>query len=1577
MKKRDKKRINNLNIIKSGLRKQGKRALALVLAVLLAGTGADYSSFAQAKTDATVKVEGRSSTFEPLVFDNSPYQSNTRRKAVLSSATATEKYYDQLDADSQRIYDLLMNKYQAGPVQTVELTNQELTVTVSNAGSAQSEIQSACDAFFDKEKADAFPAFSALTHDHPEMSWIGKTGYAVSYFTSGFNVVSTSPLQYRGTITTEFTLSDYSTYCVNLGTKTQMDSDIAKAVTALKAKGIDSAVKVYDKVKIIHDYICERIVYDTANTGYYQYQTAYSGLHDFGTATNKSVCAGYATSFKVLCDYYSIPCILVSGKGVTNSTGPSGEEHMWNYVKMNDGNWYGVDCTWDDQTTIYYDFFLVGSNTTDTSFGGKTFAASHIPDGSWSTSGSFVFQYPSLCSSVYVPTKTDDTVTVTTAGNNLKKTYNGSPLEISTTKGTDVTWNGTGSASVEYYIDKNGTKTTVANSGAAGTGTAPVNKGVYYGKVTVAGDANYNGATSDYIKLEIEGKTLTSSMIQNFPQKEYYTGSAIKPAFTLQDSDLSKTLSEGTDYTVSYKNNINVHDGASANPPTVTITGQGNYTGTLTQTFAIALAEFSGTVLYNGKNTPDSYYKDAVKISASGNTVSLSATGSFSQEISISKPSTDGEIKKTVYFKDSTGKITQKEITLDFDITVPVFSGTGYGISIETNNWKSFLNTITFGTFFQNDKEVTIEAFDNYSGVDRYYYYIDNSGNTSVLSKSTLDKKTFQELPRSKVGKFQLSTEQKCVIYAYAVDVAGNRSDYICSNGIILDKTAPTFSFAAAKDDLIKDVSATLQGTCSEEGKITYVIKTMPDSGITAEQIKKDTTSKSVNVTASAAGSLQNISLTGLKTGTVHYVYAVAEDLVGNLSAVQSISFATKKVQLTVSTKPSLTGSYGMMVKDMVKPGIVRTGSNEVKGVWEVTDADRADVPSVGTKKDYEVTFTPEDSSYGQLTVRVVPLVTAKNLTEKDVIVSDVAEAYTYDGKAKQPGVTVIAAGTTLTTNDYVLTYSNNTRAYTLREGETGFNASLAPTVTITGKGNYTGTVKKYFTIGKVVLTISKMPAANAITYGQTLAAAKFTGGEVKYGTGDDTLAAGDFVWKNAATKPTVADSGVTEYDVVFNPKEAGNFDALECKMTVVVNKANEPQEIPGFLMNVNNSVTKISEIALPANWKWSDSTKDIVLQVNVEVSATAEYTGADKGNYNVEQMTVKVIRGDHNHVAGTQRFDGDGDRQPTCTMLGRAHTNCTICGCVVDTNISVPALGHSFGQWVYADEKNHKHVCTRNGCGEFELQPHSFDGGIVTKQPTSTQAGERVYTCSICGGTKTETIPMLGPVAPTATPTPTAAPSASPSMKPSASPSVEPEEPVVEEEPLEVGEEVVDDKLEAIYTVTSTARKTVKYSEKLISSKTVVIPNTVKFNGETYKVTAVSGDAFYGRSSMTKLVIGNNVTTIGSRAFAHCTKLKQITMSKNLKTIGSNAFYNCKALTKITIGQYVEKIGSKSFANCKKLKSIVIQSKKLSKSKVGSKAFSGIVKKATFQVPKSKAKTYKAMFIARGASKSIKIKKK
>ena len=104
-----------------------------------------------------------------------------------------------------------------------------------------------------------------------------------------------------------------------------------------------------------------------------------------------------------------------------------------------------------------------------------------------------------------------------------------------------------------------------------------------------------------------------------------------------------------------------------------------------------------------------------------------------------------------------------------------------------------------------------------------------------------------------------------------------------------------------------------------------------------------------------------------------------------------------------------------------------------------------------------------------------------------------------------------------------------------------------------------------------------------------------------------------------------------------------------------------------------------------------------------------------------------------------------------------------------------------------------------------------------------------------------------------------------------------------------------------------------------------VVIPESVIYNGETYPVTGISDMAFSDCSDLTSVTIPESVTTIASGAFQECSALTAITIPLSLTSISSGVFRNCSALTAITIPESVTSIGGGAFSGCSGLTSISI----------------------------------------------------
>ena len=243
--------------------------------------------------------------------------------------------------------------------------------------------------------------------------------------------------------------------------------------------------------------------------------------------------------------------------------------------------------------------------------------------------------------------------------------------------------------------------------------------------------------------------------------------------------------------------------------------------------------------------------------------------------------------------------------------------------------------------------------------------------------------------------------------------------------------------------------------------------------------------------------------------------------------------------------------------------------------------------------------------------------------------------------------------------------------------------------------------------VSKATPYIKTAPTTTAITYGEALSASTLKDAVVGYSESDDKAVEGTFTWKETATKPTVADRDKTKYDVVFTPTDAENFNTVETKITLTVNKAASAPNIPSSIRNVANSCKKVSDITLPTDWVWKEADKDKELTVDTEATATAEYNGADKGNYVNESVVVKITRSTCEHVASDILYTNTeaGEKEPTCTVDGIGHRKCTKCGKTIESHIIVKAAHQFSTKWTIdkeattTEEGEMSHHCTRAGC--------------------------------------------------------------------------------------------------------------------------------------------------------------------------------------------------------------------------------------------------------------------------------------
>ena len=106
-------------------------------------------------------------------------------------------------------------------------------------------------------------------------------------------------------------------------------------------------------------------------------------------------------------------------------------------------------------------------------------------------------------------------------------------------------------------------------------------------------------------------------------------------------------------------------------------------------------------------------------------------------------------------------------------------------IKISENSWKSFLNNITFGLFFKDTQTVTVTAADNSGEAVKIEYLL----SAKELTETELASASFTAY----TAPLSIDPDNEYIIYVRLTDKAGN-TNYICSDGIVLDGTSPVIT---------------------------------------------------------------------------------------------------------------------------------------------------------------------------------------------------------------------------------------------------------------------------------------------------------------------------------------------------------------------------------------------------------------------------------------------------------------------------------------------------------------------------------------------------------------------------------------------------------------------------------------------------------------------------------------------------------------------------------------------------------------------------------------------------------------
>lgn len=607
---------------------------------------------------------------------------------------------------------------------------------------------------------------------------------------------------------------------------------------------------------------------------------------------------------------------------------------------------------------------------------------------------------------------------------------------VSTLKITvpSVTYNGKAqkpAVTVKYnnYKFKNGTDYTLSYKNNTKIGTATV---------TVKGKGKLSGTRS--VTFKINAKPIKNAVI-TYNNSLTYNGSTLSPAVTVKYGNA--TLKKNTDYTVAYSNNVNAGTG------TITITGKGIYGGSVKKTFTIKKLGISATAVsgtgnkvYTGsvikpvpavkvggrtlKNGTD--FTVSYKNNTEPGTATLSVTGKGNYSGSVSK----------------TFKITARAIN-DVEVTVPdtVFTGVQVrpDVVVSYGNYQ-FINNSDYTLSFKDNvnigtASVVVTGKNHLSGSRTVTFPIEKADISSTeiaVKNATFTGSAVKSAVDVKLGNVTLK-EGTHYTLSYKNNVnAGTAQVTISGKGSL--EGAVTKSFTIAKADISK-ASISASGTYApDDVKI----------GINAKFGNYTLKSSDYSFAAPTAAGEQTLTISGN----------------GNFSGKATVKCNVAKADIA-NAKSSLslsTDGKGYTVT-IIYDSVLLTQDKDYKvAVTESATGVSAVITGIGN---YGGTATISGIS-NELEAFENAVVTIGKVT--------------YNGTAQLPSVTVKIGSVTLKSGtDYILSAYDNT------------NAGSA-TAVITGKGKYAGAEKKtQFTIAPAAISSASISCEDQIYTGQGVTA--------------------------------------------------------------------------------------------------------------------------------------------------------------------------------------------------------------------------------------------------------------------------------------------------------------------------------------------------------------------------------------------------------------------------------------------------------------------------------------------------------
>ena len=643
--------------------------------------------------------------------------------------------------------------------------------------------------------------------------------------------------------------------------------------------------------------------------------------------------------------------------------------------------------------------------------------------------------------------------------------------------------------------------------------------------VTVTGTGNCSGSAT--ATFDITPKTVNSDMITISPTTFNYDGNVHKPT-TVTVMDGETTMVEGTtttpkDYLLSNPG------GTEIGAYSVTITGQKNYTGTASKSYTIVANDASGfsinaiaDVTYNGtvqEPTPvvkegdntlsSNYYTVAYLNNINAGTAVVTVTGKNgytfvkSQTFTIQPKSLEDDML-TLSATDFTynGNVQKPTLTMtDLNGTNPIITSNDYVITNEggtnvgtyhvvvngQNNYKGSIDkTFTISQLSLSTASITLATLSNYvyDGaaktpavqlvkvgelvVPATAYNVAYNSNTNVGTATvSVTAKTGTNFKDGNTTTF--SIEQKPVtsdmIYLSSenLEYTGNvlKPEVTVKDGnkTLALTTDYTLTNAGGTEVGSYEVTITGQGNYKGTAKKQYSIITKGSAGFSVDELTVPQTYTGMPLTPTVT--VKKAGTTTILTLGTDYEVAYTDNInVGTATATitgKGNYSGTRSVNFTINPKPLTDGMVALSSTSFIYSG------SEQKPVVSVTDTDNNMPLTQNTH--YTVTYPTDAISQGTKTVTIRGIGNytgeiTKNYTIGMLSLDDASvtlnelTSYVYDGNEKKPTVKEVKVGTLVVpTTGYTVAYPDDI----INIGK--------KTMTITGKGNYTGATTTSYTI--------------------------------------------------------------------------------------------------------------------------------------------------------------------------------------------------------------------------------------------------------------------------------------------------------------------------------------------------------------------------------------------------------------------------------------------------------------------------------------------------------------------------------